>query len=243
MITLDKKIPTPLYYQLQRIIKEDIESGLYKVGDVIPTEKDLVDTYGISRSTVRQAVLTLVNEGYLKREKSKGTIVISQTGRSRFIGGLISFTEEMDRRQIPHSSIILDKKIIPAQTEVADKLKVQAGDLVYYLKRLRSINEQPFLIDKHYIPYRLCPGIEDEYHENTSLYQLLRTRYQLNLHHGQIDFEVVNMPSDEVVELLEVQSKVPLLQAERTVYSENDVPLDYFTAITYGKFSVNVLSD
>jgi GntR family transcriptional regulator len=243
VVTLDKQNPTPLYYQLQKIIKEDIEGGVYQIGDIIPTEKELMQVFDISRSTVRQAVLTLVNEGYLKREKSKGTIVISQTGRSRFIGGLISFTEEMNRRQIPHSSIILDKKIISAGNNIAEKLAIQKDDLVYLLKRLRFVRQQPFLIDEHYIPYVLCPGIEEEYHENSSLYLLLRTRYHLNLHHGQIEFEVLDMPSDEVAELLEVKVKVPLLKAERIVYSNTNVPLDYFTAITCGKFSVDVSTD
>ncbi len=242
MVALDKNNPTPLYYQLQQIIKEGIESGQWRLGDTIPTENEMIEQYGISRSTVRQAVLMLVNEGYLKREKSKGTIVTSQTGRTRFIGGLISFTEEMNRKNILHSSHILDKQLIPADVEIAEKLRLKAGETVYYLKRIRYVNEHPFLVDEHFIPYALCPGIETKYTENTSLYKLLHDQYHLNLHHGQIEFEAVSAPSREMVSLLGVSAKTSLLQAERTVYSEKEVPLDYFKAITCGKFSVDVLT-
>ncbi len=239
---LDKQNPIPLYYQLLQIIKEGIESGQWKPGETIPTENEMMEKYDISRSTVRQAVLALVNEGYLKREKSKGTIVTSQTGRTRFIGGLISFTEEMNQKNIPHTSRILDQKVIPAEAEIAARLRIKPGEMVYYLKRIRFVNEQPFLVDEHFIPYSLCPGIETKYRENTSLYQLLQNQYRLNLHHGQIEFEAINAPSKEIVKLLQVYAKTNLLQAERIVFSDKEIPLDYFKAITCGKFSVDVLS-
>ena len=68
---LDKTIPVPLYFQLKTLIKNKIKDGTYKSGDLIPTENELSDMFGISRTTVRQAVTELVHEGYLYRIKSK----------------------------------------------------------------------------------------------------------------------------------------------------------------------------
>jgi GntR family transcriptional regulator len=239
---LDKSIPTPLYYQLLIILKEKIEKGVWKPGDTIPTEQELMEQYGISRSTIRQAILSLVNDGYLHREKSKGTIVSSPNGRMRFVGSLISFSDEMDSKKIPHYSHILNQQIIPADEQVAGKFNIKTGSPVYYLKRVRYINERPFLIDEHFIPHALCPNIEEKYKDNTSLYHLLRVDYQFNLHHGQIEFEPIVPTSKEVIDLLKVSQTTSLLYVSRMVYSEQDVPLDYFTAIIHGKFSIDVIS-
>jgi GntR family transcriptional regulator len=239
---LDKSIPTPLYYQLLIILKEKIEGGVWKPGDIIPTEQDLMEQYDISRSTTRQAILALVNDGYLHREKSKGTIVSSPTGRMRFVGSLMSFSEEMDSKKIPHYSQILTQQVLPATDSIAEKFSVKPGSSMYYLKRVRFINDRPFLLDEHFIPYYLCNGIEEKYKDNTSLYKLLKVEYQFNLHHGQIEFEPIVPTSKEVIDLLKVNPATSLLFVSRMVYSDQDVPLDYFTAIIHGKFSIDVMT-
>jgi len=157
---IDKSNPTPLYYQLLQILEEKILNGTWKPGDTIPTENEIMQQYEISRSTVRQAILALVNKGYLKREKKKGTIVKSSAGRLHFVGSLISFTDEMRKKGLSHYSRILEQRVFPSDALVADKLNLNIGDNVYFLKRVRYVSEHPFLIDVHYIPYALCPRIE-----------------------------------------------------------------------------------
>jgi GntR family transcriptional regulator len=240
--SIDKTIPIPLYYQLQVIIKQNIESGVWKPGQNIPTELELMDMYAISRSTVRQAILALVNDGYLRRDKSKGTIVTSPTGRMRFVGSLMSFSEEMKSKGIRHYSHILDQKVVTADEIVSRKLRLVIGTPVYYLNRVRYINDEPFLIDEHYIPYSLCPDIEKKYQENTSLYHLLKVEYNFNLHHGQIEFQPIAPPSKEVIDLLKIYSTTSLLYVERIVYSEKDVALDFFKAMIHGKFTIDVIN-
>lgn len=72
---LNKDIPVPLYYQLKQIILSKLMAGELKIDECLPTEIEFVHTLGISRSTVRQAFNDLVNEGYLYREKGKGTFI------------------------------------------------------------------------------------------------------------------------------------------------------------------------
>lgn len=240
MDKIDKSIPIPLYYQLLQILEEKIKKGTWQPGDTIPTEAEIMRVYGISRSTVRQAILALVNMGYLRREKSKGTIVISSTGQTRFVGSLISFSEEIGKKGLSHKSRILESHVGTADSRIAGKLHLQLGDTVYYLKRVRYVNDLPFLIDEHYIPYVYCPEIETRYKENASLYSLLRSEYQFNLHHGQVEFEAIPPLSKEVMDLLNVTSTNSLIMAERVVYSEQGIPLDYFIAIIHGKFSIDI---
>ena len=239
---IDKTNPTPLYYQLQEILRDKIEIGVWKPGETIPTENELILNYGISRSTIRQAILALVNDGYLKREKSKGTIVTNTNGRKHVIGSLMSFTSEMNMKGIAHHSKLITQYVTKVDPILGAKLSLNDSADVYYLKRIRYVNDYPFLLDEHFIPYYLVPGIENKYKENTSLYTLLQDEYHFNLDHGQIVLEPVTPPSAEISESIKVNPSTSLILAERIVYSEVNEALDYFKAYIHGKFSIDVMN-
>ncbi|MCX8066239.1 MAG: extracellular solute-binding protein [Anaerolineae bacterium] len=78
---IERDSPVPLYHQLKTLIREQIESGLWRPGDRIPTEHELCRLYGISRSPVRQALKELEYEGVLVRRPGAGTFVNEQPSR------------------------------------------------------------------------------------------------------------------------------------------------------------------
>ncbi len=86
-----KDSPLPLYYQLKELLKSHIELGILKPGDCVPSERELVETYEISRPTVRQAINELVVEGLLTREKGRGTFVSVPKIKQWFLESLSSF--------------------------------------------------------------------------------------------------------------------------------------------------------
>src|SRR5690606_36617714 len=92
--TLDFNSPLPLYYQLKDIFIEKIANSEWLSGEMIPPEPDLIDMFKVSRTTVRQAVHALVNEGRLVKRRGKGTFVISPRIESE-LGQLLGFTERM----------------------------------------------------------------------------------------------------------------------------------------------------
>jgi GntR family transcriptional regulator len=239
---INKSIPTPLYYQLFQILKKQIDSGELNPGDIIPTENELMDQYGISRATVRQAILQLVNDGYLRREKSKGTFVTTPPSKFRFMEGLRGFSTEMKRHGISYASKVLEKGVIAANEKVAQRLAIPQGELVFWLRRLRVVKNVPFLLDHHYVPYKLVPGIETKLADNVSLYAILEHDYKLSLHHGWREFEPVSPSSKEEIGLLEIYSTTHLLYVESVLYDTNNVPIDYFEAKIHGKFTVDILN-
>lgn len=239
---INKSIPTPLYYQLFQILKNQIDSGELKSGDSIPTENELMDQYEISRATVRQAILQLVNDGYLRREKSKGTFVTTPPSKFRFIEGLRGFSAEMKQHGIAYESRVIEKNIIAANEKVANRLAIPKGEEVFYMHRLRVVKNVPFLLDRHYVPYKLVPGIEAKLGDNISLYSILEREYKLSLHHGWREFEPVSPSSKKEIELLEIYPTTHLLYVESVVYDKNNVPVDYFEAKIHGKFTVDVLN-
>jgi len=88
---IDRNSPVPQYFQLQRWLVEQIEQGVFKPGDKIPTEAEFVQMAGLARATIRQAIQNLVNLGYLSRKRKLGTFVISRNANngSRQIIGLL----------------------------------------------------------------------------------------------------------------------------------------------------------
>jgi len=238
---INRNIPIPLYYQLIQEIKGEIESGVLQPGDAIPTEMALMERYEISRATVRQAIQQLVNEGYLRRVKAKGTFVNSPPEKPKFIGSLKGFAREMQEKGVACSTRVLEKRIIPAPVKVAEKLGIASENQVFNLKRLRFIQDEPVLISNSYIPAQICRFIENEDFENKSLYDILENKYNLILHHGKRDFEPVMPSSKEEVELLGVSPRTPILYVEGVVNTEDGTPVEYVKIKMRGKFTVDLL--
>jgi GntR family transcriptional regulator len=239
---LDRTIPTPLYFQLKQLLQVAIESGELSIGDAIPTEMELMERYGISRATVRQAVLQLVNEGYLRREKGKGTFVTPPPTKIPLMQSLRWFSVEMARKGIPHTAQVLEMAVMPPPERVAECLKLDADTPVFFLKRLRFLEARPYLIDCHYIPHDMCAGIEHKDLEHVSLYQILVEEYDFDLHHGWREFQPAIPASNEETELLEIYPTTPILRVESTVFSRDSVPLDYFVAKIHGTFTANIVN-
>jgi GntR family transcriptional regulator len=238
---INRNIPVPLYYQLQQLIKKSIETGELKPGDVLPTEMELMQKHKISRATVRQAILQLVNEGYLTRIKSKGTFVALPPEKTRFIGSLKGFAQEMRQKGVPFFTKVLESRITSSPNKVSERLQITSGDPVFFLKRLRFVQNDPVLIVEGYVPSRLCPGIEKERFEDISLYDVLESRYGIVLHHGRREFEPVMPVDSEEAALLKIHLRTPILYIESVVYTRENLPVEYVEVKIKGKFAVDLL--
>lgn len=238
---IDRNNPIPLYIQFIQIIKESLNSGELKPGDTIPTEMEYMKKYDISRATVRHAILQLVNEGYLRRIKAKGTYV-NIPEKPRFLGNLIGFAEEMQQRGISFTTKVLDKRIIKAPNEVAQRLQIATGDEVFYLKRQRFVKGEPVLLAEGYIPHRLFPSLEDEDYEKNSLYDILETKYGVYLDHGYRDIRPMIPSKNEDMKLLNISAHTPILFAESVVYTKEETPIEYVELKLRGTFRVDIVN-
>lgn len=80
---IDRNSPVPKYFQLQTWLIEQIELGVFKANDKIPTEQELTHLTGLARATVRQAIQNLANMGYLMRKRRLGSFVIDRHLKSK----------------------------------------------------------------------------------------------------------------------------------------------------------------
>src|ERR1700687_2665493 len=120
MSAIYRNSPLPRYYQLKEIMRERVRAGEWKPGDLIPSERELGETYGISRMTARQAITDLVNEGLFYREQGKGTFV-SRNKITQQLIRLTGFSEDIKARGQRPGSKIISAKMVPADETIAER--------------------------------------------------------------------------------------------------------------------------
>lgn len=126
----------PVYIQIHNAIRADIEAGKWRVGDRIPSERDLAVTFKVSRMTLRQAIQTLVDEGILERRVGSGTYVANQKVQEK-MSGVTSFTDLMQAQgKVPSSKTVSYHVAQPTSSEV-EKLKLAPAEQVLRMERIR----------------------------------------------------------------------------------------------------------
>ena len=127
----------PLYSRVSDYIMEKIQSGEWPVGYMLPTEMDLCKQFGISRPSVRTALLSLVNEGYLVRTKGKGTFVTMPQRLEESTLFIESFAEESRKQGRSIKTEVLEFRIMRADEKIRENLHLKEGATVIKLTRLR----------------------------------------------------------------------------------------------------------
>ena len=134
----------PAYIRIHDKIKADVDDGTWKIGQRLPSERDLCDTFDVSRMTVRQAITLLVDEGILERKPGSGTFVASSRVKEK-MRGTTSFTEIVKSQgKKPSSELISDKRVHPNEFEIknlAKHLKVKTGDALLSLTQISFLQD------------------------------------------------------------------------------------------------------
>lgn len=211
---LDNQSPIPLYYQLKNFIEDQITAGLWKPGDRVPSEAELGTQFNISRTTVRQALGELVNQGVLNRAQGKGTFV-AQPRIRQGLTRLTSFTEDMQARRMRSSSQVLRLECTVPPAWVAAALGVREGGSTVVLKRLRLADDTPMAVETSYLLYPLCASVLNEDFSRYSLYTVLTEKIGLRPSRASQQLEAVACPAEEAA-LLHVRKGSPVLHMRRS---------------------------
>jgi len=226
---IDKNSPIPLYYQVSQLIRQSIESGELKPGDQIPTELELEMKLGISRSTVRRAILDLVYEGLVVRHRAKGTIVAKRRLK-KVLERLGSFTNEILKRNLEIYSRQLEFRVISAPRKIAELLELSPEEQVYYLKRLRIIDKDPVCVEDWYASCRRFPNLDRSYFKESGLeqstYYVIQKHYGVQLERAEDTIDAVALNFEEA-KLLNMQEGTSTLLRTRITYTREDMPVMY----------------
>lgn len=227
--TLKKDLPIPLYYQLKEVILKAINNGDLKIGDCLPTEIQFMESYNISRSTVRQAILELVSEGYLYRQKGKGTFVSPPKIKQSYINKVETYNEQMKRLGIKPKTKILEFIITSPSSIVCKKLNLDSDSKVIKLVRIRYGDNEPIVIVETYLPYKLGNFVMEHDMAVESLYEVLSNRKNTQVIRATRAIEAT-VANKKEADTLQVE-KGHALQVIKTVGCNKDnIPIEYTIA-------------
>lgn len=209
---IDKNSPIPVYYQLKQDIKEKIQQGVWKVGECIASEREITESYAVSRMTVRQALGELVQEGILKREKGKGTFVCEPKVMQK---DMMSFSEIVKRSGMTLCTKVLELKKIKTPEEFQDLILLED---VYKISRLRIVQNISVAEETIYIPCDYC-GYMDENILGGSFYKILEG-FGYSIDHSESSIQAI-LTTDYYKKLFNIKNDVPLLKiSSRNITSD-----------------------
>lgn len=176
-LNIDFESKIPLYYQLKEQIKQNILSGNYKEGDLIPSEREFSDSYDLSSTTIRRALNDLVQEHFLERKAGRGTFVRRRKVK-RDLRKVLGFTKNITEMGLTPGTKVLSKKIVTANAFARERLGLVKGAKVVRLERLRLADDVPMMLETRYVRTDLCPRIEHE-ELSSSLWRIFEEKYGL----------------------------------------------------------------
>ena len=222
---IDRASPVPIYKQLAEIFRRQIEIQELLPVEPFPTEEKLIQTYQISRITIRKALKLLVDEGLIVRQSGKGTF-ISQKKIEEPIESLQGFAELM-KQEYPEQYMLVDKfEQIPATRKIAHNLNVEINQSVQYIKRFHLIESKPIAYVEIFLPVEVGSLMTADEVSTTPIYKILDHKTDIKIWRAMQTIRAISA-DQEIATLLQISNNSPILFIERITYSVQDQPIEY----------------
>ena len=229
--TINRSSPIPIYQQIKQILIEELMNNTEKNGLPFSTEKELVERFNVSRAPVRQALRELQNEGYVYRERAKGTFPVQGAPvrpPGLELGGLMDYLKEQGMEA--------DSRILEAGHElppkkIADFLSVRERKALFRVSRLILFEESPLVWTQTYIhaPKSFNPRAS-ELEKAGSVFTLLEQDQGVTVSQGENEIWATGAKRKEA-EILGVDEGDPILVMETKLYTREGNRIGWRKAI------------
>ncbi|WP_035291075.1 GntR family transcriptional regulator [Clostridium sp. KNHs214] len=224
--SLDKNSEIPLYSQLKNDIIARIASGEYEVGYKLPSEKELMELFDVSRTTVRQAVDILVREDYLEIKRGVGTFVRKQKKYNVWgLEELRSFEDEAFRQGLETRTEELGMNIVDLDEELKN-IFGDKYDRFYKLIRLRYVEDEPSVLVDTYVPCEIAPGLDKYNFSEVSLFSTLKKDYNVIINYAKKTFGAINADR-KAAKLLDIEEGTAIQLVKTVTYNDLEKPFEY----------------
>ncbi len=225
MPEVERNRPVPIYQQIKEWIQTQILDRNWPEHYKLPAEVDLARSLGVSRGTVRKAVAELTTEGLLVSVHGRGTFVGSPTLEQALTSRLVTSSEDLTRRGIPYTTRVLEQTVTQPGSRVTSLLSIPDQSRVFFIRRVRLVEQSPIALLHNYVVYDRCVGIEAIDFTRHQLFQVLEEKFGLPVTWGQRTFEA-QVPHEELKAPLPLPEGTPVMYMEQITYLDDDVPIE-----------------
>jgi GntR family transcriptional regulator len=222
-MALDHNNPIPLHIQLKNKLEKQIIEGRYK--EKIPSEREFMEKYSVSRSTVREAIAHLVREGVLEKRHGKGTFVSLKPVQD-WLGSLSSTTETVRKMGMKPGAKLISHGVITPPENVIEATGLEEA---YFIKRLRYADDTPISIEKHYYPIEIGKKLAKYDLDKATIYDLFEKELGITFAEAE---QVITSGhvSEEDAAFLEVTNQTSILITDRVIMDLENNVVEYFEA-------------
>lgn len=214
-----------LHQQISTLIKDGIASGRYREGDRLPTEESLCETHGVSRVTVRRAMQSLEQQGYIERRPRLGTFVSSRAAVLSMPTPIDDYLKQVARRRQLSRPVVLEFGFVSATPDVATSLRLTSGADVLRVERLRVMQRLPIFHSTVYLPEAIGRRFTRGDFARSALSTLLARE---GTHYARIDMVTrARLAIPPVAGLLQVATGSALVDVQRIGYDTEGMPIEF----------------
>nr|WP_255725054.1 GntR family transcriptional regulator [Photobacterium sp. OFAV2-7] len=213
-----------MYRQIADAIREQIQSGEYKPGDALPTEAQLREEFSVSRVTVRQALKLLIEQDVLESVQGSGTYV-KESKVNYDIYQYTSFYEKLSHLNVKTHSEVLAFEITTPSISIAEALEIADDERIFYVKRVRFIDNNPVTLEETWLPLSLFPDLTYEVMQG-SKYDYIEGKKKMVIDRSEQEIIPV-LPNEEVVRQLGIPADQPIIEKITKGYLADGTVFEY----------------
>lgn len=209
----------PLHSQIKLELENQLKDGRWKAGDLFPTDKQLMEQYNVSSTTVRRAIYELVQEGWIVRRSGKGTFV--RRDMVEDLSKLTGFFEEMESKGMKASAQILQTEIITIDDDLLEELPILAEfktRKLYMIKKIQEANGEPIVFNINFWPVEIGLEIIKSDLTEKGIYDIVQHELGITLDNGYQIISAAEATREEA-QALNIKECSPVLVMERVAYS------------------------
>jgi GntR family transcriptional regulator len=204
----------PLYRQVRDILVRRIAEGVWRPGQVLPSEPEIASDLGVSQGTVRKALDEMAAENLVVRRQGRGTFVAKHDD-ARLLFQFFKLSPDRGERQLPTSRVI--GAAIRRDATAAEKLKLAPDEPIIQIDQVRSLNDEPCIVERISLPSALFPGLASE-ELPSNLYEYFASAFGVRVARASEKLKAVTADEREA-RLIGVAPGAPLLQIDRLAFS------------------------
>ncbi len=233
-IRVNTRSPIPLYHQIYEQLRDYILRGILRPGDRLPTEQELSEHCGVSRMTARAALTQLAQEGLVERRQGRGTFVAQPKATLEQISfSLVNFTQFIEMLGRRSRTQTLEQGVVPASPDVAHALKLEPGDQVLQILRIRYADDIPMAIDSSYFPLVFLHEIANGDTQNPRLREVLEEELHRRMM-GSENILELSVAGPLEANLLGVSEGIPMVRYTRVIFDDQNQPLEFTRILVRG---------